>query len=798
MWENLCARRYETIIMLSNSLKIAFRSLWKNKGYTFLNVAGLAIGMACSFLAALWAYDELTYDQFHAHYETIYQVGRNTERDGKVATNKNTPYPLAEGLKQTYPDIALASRVEYPASRLLTADDKKIYREVIMADPDFLQMFTFPLLEGSAATALTDPRSIVLSRKTATSLFGEEDPLGQIVRFNNKIDLKVTGVLADVPANSTFDFDCLLPYGLNPLLEDFYKTLDDNWGNNVVRTFIQLKPNVTQAQVAAKIEPFLTNHDESVKQSLMLHAMPDWRLRDKFENGKIAGGLIDYVRIFMWVAGFVLLIACINFMNLSTARSEKRAKEVGIRKAVGSTRGRLVARFLGESNLLAFLAFTLAVLLVVLLLPWFNSLTDKSIMLPYANPFYWLIGLGITLFTGMAAGLYPALYLSSFAPIRALKNTVRIGKSASLPRKVMVGLQFTISILLIISVLVIGKQLDYTKDRATGYDRANLISSDFPEQLKEKEDVLRQQLLDAGFVKSVSATLAPMTEIWNVNGVKYDGDKNTELVTVSADYDYMKTFGIQLKAGRGFSRDFATDSAAVLLNESAVKAMNLTNPLDVQVTHWGKTYHVIGVIDDLLMDSPYDNVRPTGIFFDQEHLLTLNIRFREGANTREALASTKAIFEKLAPAYPFTYKFVDEEYDKKFASEERIGGLIDAFALLTIFISCLGLFGLAAYTAERRTKEIGVRKVLGANLSSIVLMLSKEYVYLIGIATLLAAPVAWYFLHDWLQNYTYRIEIPWWIFVMSGVLALVVALLTVSFQSVKAGLMNPVKSLRSE
>lgn len=485
-------------------------------------------------------------------------------------------------------------------------------------------------------------------------------------------------------------------------------------------------------------------------------------------------------------------------MNLSTARSEKRAKEVGIRKAVGSTRGRLVARFLGESNLLAFLAFALAVLLVILLLPWFNRLTDKPISLPYANPYYWLIGLGITLFTGMAAGLYPAFYLSSFAPIRALKNTVRIGKSASLPRKVMVGLQFTISILLIISVLVIGRQLDYTKDRAVGYERANLISSDFPEQLKEKEEVLRQELLDAGFVQSVAGTQAPMTEIWNMNGVGYDGDKGIGLVTIGADYGYLKTFGIKLKAGRGFSRDLATDSAAVLLNESAVKAMNLTNPLDKQVTYWGKTYHVIGVIDDVLMDSPYDNVRPTGVFFDQEHRSIINLRFREGAKTREALASTKAIFEKLAPAYPFTYKFVDEEYAKKFASEERIGGLIDAFALLTIFISCLGLFGLAAYTAERRTKEIGVRKVLGANLSSIVLMLSKEYVYLIGIASLLAAPVAWYFLHDWLQNYTYRIEIPWWIFVLSGILALVVALLTVSFQSIKAGLMNPVKSLRSE
>ncbi len=784
--------------MLPNSLKIALRSLWKNKGYTFLNIAGLALGMACSFLAALWAYDELTYDRFHENYQRIYQVGRNSERDGSIYTNKNTPYPLAEGLKQTYPDVAYASRVEYPASRLLTADDKRIYREVILADPDFLKMFTFPLLEGSSATALVDPRSIVLSQKTATSLFGEESPLGKIVRFNNEIDVKVTGVLADMPANSTLEFDCILPYSLNPILNDFYKTLDDNWGNNVVRTFIQLQPEVAPTSFTAKIAPFLTQKDETVEQSLMLHAMPDWRLRDKFENGKVAGGLIDYVRIFMWVAGFVLLIACINFMNLSTARSEQRAKEVGIRKAVGSTRGRLVARFLGESNLLAFLGFALAILLVILLLPWFNTLTDKRIALPYASPSAWFIGLGITLVTGVAAGLYPALYLSSFQPIRALKNTVRLGKSAGVPRKVMVGLQFAISILLIISVLVIGKQLRYTKDRTVGYDRANLVMAEFPAQLKEKEDVLRQELLDAGFVSSVVGTQAPMTEIWNMNGVGYGNDEGIGLVTIGANYEYLETFGIKLKSGRSFSRDFATDSAAVLLNESAVKAMNFANPLDERVTYFGKTYHVIGVIDDVLMDSPYENVQPTGVFFNQENLSFLNLRFREGVKTREALASTKAIYEKLAPAYPFAYKFIDEEYGKKFASEERVGHLINAFALLTIFISCLGLFGLAAYTAERRTKEIGVRKVLGANLSSIVLMLSKEYVYLIGIASVLAAPVAWYFLHNWLQNYTYRIDIPWWIFILSGVLALVVALLTVSFQSIKAALMNPVESLRSE
>ncbi|WP_169518240.1 ABC transporter permease [Spirosoma luteum] len=781
-----------------NYFRIAVRSLWKNKGYTFLNIAGLAIGMACSFLAALWAYDELTYDQFHENYGTIYQVNRNSERDGRMIVIPNTPYPLAQALKQTYPEIANASRVDWDASRLLTAGEARIYQQVVFADPDFLTMFTFPLAEGTITTALADPRSIVLSQKTAVSLFGREDPMGKLIRFNNEIDVKVTGVLANVPTNSTLQFDCILPYSLHAVADEWYRTLTDNWGNNVVKTYIQLQPNVTAAQANAKLANFLTAKDPAVKQTLMIHAMADWRLRNKFDNGQIVGGLIEYVRIFSWVAGLVLLIACINFMNLATARSEKRAKEVGIRKAIGSSRTRLIFHFLGESTMLALLGFALAVLLVLLLLPWFNTLTDKTIVFPYTNLTYWLIGLSIALLTGVAAGLYPAFYLSSFQPVRMLKSAVQIGKNAGVPRQLLVGLQFSISILLIISVLVISRQLNYTKNRSVGYERNNLIMLEFSQELKQKEDVLRNELLTSGYVRSVSGTMAPITEIRNMNGVQYGGDKSAVLVTVSSDYDYLKTFGIRLKAGRGFSPDFATDSSAMLLNESAVKAMNLRKPLGEQVEHWGKTYHVIGVIDDVLMESPYDNVRPTGIFFDKEHRSFMNIRFREGVNIQEALAGTRKIVESLAPSSPFAYTFVDQEYAKKFASEERIGNLINAFALLTIFISCLGLFGLAAYTAERRTKEIGVRKVLGADLSSIVLMLSREYVYLVLAASFIASPVAWYFLHNWLQNYTYRIEIPWWIFIVSGLVALVVALLTVSFQSIKAALMNPVKSLRSE
>jgi ABC-type antimicrobial peptide transport system permease subunit len=485
-------------------------------------------------------------------------------------------------------------------------------------------------------------------------------------------------------------------------------------------------------------------------------------------------------------------------MNLATARSQNRAREVGIRKVIGSTRRSLVWRFLGESNLLALLALLLSMLLITLLLPWFNLLTDKQLTLSFQNPVYWLIGFGVSLAAGLLGGVYPAFYLSSFQPIRVLKSTLQAGKSAALPRKILVTLQFTLSITLVISVIVINQQLQYTQYRATGYDRNNLVMADYNDELVKNYEVLRRELLNSGFVSSVGRTQAPITEIRNFNEVGWRPARTGGMVTVNADHDYLSTFNVRLKRGRGFSRDFITDSSAVLLNESAVKMMGLDNPIGEEVVFWGKTYHVIGVIEDILMGSPYEAIEPAGVFFTTTTLRKVNIRYREGVNIQAALVKTAEIFSEYSPSYPFDYQFVDDEYNKKFAAEVRVSYLADTFAVLAIFISCLGLFGLATHTAQTRTREIGIRKVLGAKIGGIVLLLSQEYVLLIGLSLPVASPLAWYFLENWLQNYPYRIQISGWVFVLAGASALGIALLTVSYQSVKAALANPVQSLRSE
>ncbi len=785
--------------MLYNYFTITWRNLWRNKGYALLNIIGLAVGLACSFLVLLWVRDEITYDAFHENYRQLYQIGRNRpNEDGTIGTRFNSPYPLAGGLKQHFPEIKYACRVDDGGAKLLAVGEKKLYQQMSYVDEVFLEMFSFRLLQGSAQTVLDDPQSVVLTQKTAKALFGDDNPLGKTVRFDNKVDLKVTGVIANVPGNSSFQFDYIVPTRLRPMLDDFFKTLDNEWTNNVLQTYVQLEDKASEAQLNAKIKGFLSTQMEETDKTLFLYPMTQWRLYNTFEDGKPVSGLIEYVRMFSWIAGFIVLIACINFMNLATARSAKRAKEVGVRKVVGSTRQQLIQQFLGESTLLALLAFGLALLLIELTLPWFNQLTDKQLDLPLTHPLYWMGGLGITLLAGILAGLYPAVYLSSFQPVRVLKGTVQTGKNISLPRKALVSLQFTFSIVLIISVIVINQQLQYARSRAVGYDRNNLIMTNFNDELKKNQEVLRHELLQSGYVSSVCGTQAPITEIRNSNSVTWKPQQDGGIVTISADYDYLPTFGIRLKQGRGFSRSFLTDSSAVLINETALKRMNFKQPIGEEITFGGKTYHVVGVIEDVIMYSPYQATEPVGVFFRPSLLRYLNIRFKSGVNMQEALSKTRHILEKNSPSFPFDYQFVDEEYNKKFVSEVRVSNLANAFAGLAIFISCLGLFGLAAYTAERRTKEIGIRKVLGADLTDIVTLLSKEYVVLVSISLLIASPVAGYFLESWLNNYPYRITLSWWSFALAGVLALLIALLTVSYQAIKAATANPVKSLRTE
>ncbi len=792
--------------MLRNYFKIALRNLWRSKGYTFLNVAGLAVGLACSFLIMLWVWDELTYDAFHANYDRLYVVEHNWHHEGDVSTGTPTPFSLAEALKNEFPEVQYVSRVDWEQSPLMQAGDKRVYLRTRFVDPDFLQMFSFRLRQGSPKTALQSPNSVLLTEKAAKILFGDADPVGRTVRYDDKAsraDLRVTGIIADLPGNSSLQFDCLLPYSFRLSINPWLKDEENRWDNSMTETYVQLHPQATASAVNPKLLRFLAGKNPELKnEGLFLHPLSQLRLYNKFENGRAVGGMIDYVRMFSWIAAFILLIACINFTNLATARSEKRAKEVGIRKVVGSSRPSLVLQFLGESNLMALLALVLGAALVSLLLPLFNQLTDKTLAFPLNKGTYWLLGLGVALGSGVLAGLYPAFYLSSFRPIRVLKSTLQAGRKASLPRKILVTLQFTFSIILIIGVIVVNKQLQHSRNRPVGYDRNHLLMLDMTAELRKHYEVFRQDLLSAGVATAATYTSSPITQIWNrIDDISWTGkspDRKVVIVPFAADYDFVPTFAAGITQGRGFSRSFPTDTSAVLLNEAAVKAMGLADPLNAQLKFGGKQWAVVGVMKDVVIDSPYEQAECIAVFNGHDWKNKITIRLKAGMDLQSALAKTGEIYAKHSPSYPFDYQFVDEEYNKKFASEVRIGHLANAFAGLAIFISCLGLFGLAAYMAERRTKEIGIRKILGASLANVVGMLSREYLGLVALSLLIASPLAWYFLENWLRNYAYRTTIDWWIFVLAGLFTMAVALLTVSFQSVRAARANPAASLRNE
>jgi ABC-type antimicrobial peptide transport system permease subunit len=629
------------------------------------------------------------------------------------------------------------------------------------------------------------------------------------MRLDQKADVIVTGVYEDLPANSSFaDLGFIAPFALMVKNDDLEKKV--GWGNSWFQTFVQIADGADMAEVSAKIKNAKWNKVKDdgdaikFKPQLFLHPMDRWHLHADFKNGAEAGGRIQFVWLFGLVGAFVLLLACINFMNLATARSEKRAKEVGIRKTMGSLRGQLIGQFLSESLLVAGLSFGLALILAWLLLPAFNQVADKKIVAPYAEPFFWLAGLGFTLLTGLLAGSYPAFYLSAFHPVSTLKGTFRVGRLAALPRKALVVVQFTVSVTLIMCTLIVHKQIQHAKNRPVGYSRDGLITMWFKsDEMRKQYEVFRNELLSAGVVTAVAQSESPVTNAFVTNsGFQWKGKDpamQDELVTVGVTHDFGRVVDWQMKEGRDFSPAFATDSVGFILNEAAVKYMGFANPIDERVKAFGKEYQVIGVVKDMVMQSVYEPVKPTIFYIDTYNRVQLiNLKINPRMAAGPALAKIEAIFKKLHPATPFEYGFAEEDFAQKYRSEQRIGTLATIFACLTIFISCLGLFGLASFTAEQRTKEIGIRKVMGASVFRLWGLLSKDFVWLVCIALTIATPMAYYFLSGWLDNYTYRTNLSWWIFGGAGLGALLLTLLTVSYQAVKAALINPVKSLRNE
>ncbi|MBO0948232.1 ABC transporter permease [Fibrella forsythiae] len=794
--------------MLKNYFKIAWRNIVNNKVYSFINIGGLAVGMAVAMLIGLWMWDELSFNKGFANYDRIAQVMQHQTFNGEVGTQGALPFPIGAELRKSYgSDFRYVVMGTWINGHILSAGDNKFSKNGAYMEPQASELLTLTMKKGTRS-GLTDPNSIMLSESAATAYFGATDPIGKVMRIDNKFDVKVTGVYTDLPFNSSFkELNFIAPWDLYFNDENWPEKITNPWRANMYVAYAQVADNVDMEQLSAKIRDVKLRNvhkEEAVfKPAVFLHPMRKWHLYSGWKNGVNTGGRIDYVWLFGIISVFVLLLACINFMNLSTARSEKRAREVGIRKAVGSMRGQLINQFFSESLLVVAIAFVLSVLLVQLMLPAFNQIADKQLSILWASPLFWLCGLGFSLLTGGVAGSYPAFYLSSFQPIKVLKGTFRVGRFAALPRKVLVVVQFTVSVTLIIGTLIVFRQIQYAKNRPLGYNQNGLITVPTTTgELAGHYEAVRAELLATGTVAEASQSSSPTTGVWVINnGYEWPGkDASVQgnFGTIAVSHDFGKTVGWQFKAGRDFSRQFATDTLGMVLNAAAATFMGLKDPVGTVVKADGKPYKVIGVINDMVMDSPYNPAMRTVFMLDYTWANLFTIRIAPSASPSVALPKIEAVFRKYAPSAPFNYRFVDQEYNQKFGDEERIGKLATVFAMLAIFISCLGLFGLASFVAEQRTKEIGVRKVLGATVLNLWGLLSKDFLLLVFVAFAIATPIAHYSLSRWLLKYDYHTDISWWIFVASGAGALAITLLTVSYQSIKAALMNPVKSLRAE
>ncbi len=804
--------------MIKNYFKIAWRNLIRNKGYSAINIGGLAVGMAVAILIGLWIYDELSFNKYHKNYNSIAQVwgGGTDPETSKIEGSIAMQFPMAAVLKNNYQHyFKHVLMAWWIGDYALSVNNNKFMKKGEFIEAGAPDMLSLKMLNGTYA-ALNDPHSIILSKTTAEAIFGNDDPMNKSLKIDNRIDVKVTGIYEDIPRNNRFsEVQFFAPWAVWVSSNSWIKGNENNWDNRSFNIYVQLQPNTTMETANAGIRDFYYKNlpgdflDEVKKYKPFAQVVPmsTWHLYSEFKNGKPAEGRITFVWLFGIVGIFVLLLACINFMNLSTARSEKRAKEVGIRKAIGSVRGQLVRQFLSESFLVVLVAFVFSIAFVSLSLSWFNQLADKEMKLPFTNPVFWMVAIVFILITGFMAGLYPAFYLSSFKPVKVLKGVLKSGRFASMPRKILVVVQFTVSVILIIGTIIVYQQIQHARNRPVGYNREGLVDISMNDpNYRGKHDIIKAELLNTGMVLDMALSSNPVTDVWNNSGgyswQGRDPEKDNDFAICIVTHDFGKTVGWQFLAGRDFSKEFATDSAGLIINETAAKYMGLKNPIGevVKDDETQETWKIIGVIKDMIMQSPYEPVKQTYYFVDfkYEAASRINIKLKPGVMANTAMAKIENVFKKIVPSAPFDYRFIDEEYGRKFSQEERIGKLSTFFAILAIFISCLGLFGLASFVAEQRTKEIGIRKIVGASVFDLWQLLSKDFVILVIVSCFIAIPVAWYYMNGWLQKYQYRTDISWWIFATAIGGALLITLLTVSFQAIKAAVANPVKSLRTE
>ena len=783
--------------MIKNYFKTACRNLFRNKGFSITNILGLTIGMACTIFILLWVYDELTYDRFQKNYDNIYQVIANRDFNNQVFTDRSMALPFASAIENSSPQVKHAVVTTYQQQNVLSFNNNKIKERGYFVSDFFFDIFSWQFVEGNAATALKDPNSIVLTEEAAKAFFGNADPINKLLTFDNNKSVKVTAIVKRAPANSTFQFDWIMPFNYN---DPGTKASMNEWINSSWNVFILTVPNANISLLNENITKIKRSHGNDKISSYFVFPMNHWHLYSDFENGKNTGGMIEYVRLFSIIAIIILLIACINFMNLSTARSEKRAKEVGIRKTLGSNRKQLIAQFFCESFVLTFIAFVLAIGTVLLLLPSFNLMVDKHLSLNIMKPLFWSMAVVIILFTAFVAGSYPALYLSSFNPVKVLKGTIVSGKKTILPRHILVTAQFVISILLISATIIVYQQIQHVQDRDMGYNPNGLVMIPSTPDTDKSFATIKHELLASGIITNVTRTSSPITEIWwNTGAPDYDGKPaNSQIIMggLGTDIDFAKTMNVKILQGNDFTGTPA-DSSSMMLNKAAVDAMKLKNPLGMQM-RYGKTYTIIGVTDNVIMTSPFEPAYPMLMVYDGRNSSANTMRIKAGVPAQKALLVLETIFKKYNPSVPFEYKFVDQEFQKKFLTEKLISKLTNIFSALAIIICCLGLAGLASFTIEKRFREIGVRKVLGASIQQLLILISKEFLKLVAIAFVIAVPLTYWLMYNWLQNYKYHISINLWLFIVVGIVMFALTLAVVSLNTLKAAIGNPVKSLRTE
>jgi putative ABC transport system permease protein len=791
-----------SIELCLNYFKIARRTLYRNKGFSTINISGLAIGLASAIVLLLWIRNELTCDQFHKNRDRVYQVLTRNPYDGHIQVHGGTPAVLGPAIQTAYHhEVDTVVRMSWVGAFIFSVGDKHIQTQGCTTDPGFFQLFSFPLLKGDPATALQGPRSIILTEKLAKKLFGSEDPMGRMVKVDSTPDFTVTAVMKDLPPNTRFTFEYLLPWSyMREVHWDVH-----NWKVNGAETYVLLHPGVTEEMADKSLRMIIHANDPEVNSEVFLHPMRKWRLHSNFEDGKLSGGEINFVRMLGFIAAFILLIACINYMNLSTARSIRRAREVGIRKVVGAGRGSLIGRFLGESVLISVLAGILALGIVVIALPWFCGLVDTNLSIPYDDPWFWIAGGGFILFTGLLAGSYPAFYLSAFRPVNILRGHFKTIHALVTPRRVLVIFQFTFAITFIICTIVMYREFSYVWNRDSGYNQEDLGFVYIKGDMAKNYPLIRRELFNTGTVTDITRTNAPISEIWtwdnNYHWPGQDPDKSLYFVVNRTDRHFTTTMGLRVLAGRDIDiEQYPTDSTAVLLTQTAVQRMGLADPIGKVIHNTGDStsWHVVGVISDYVTGSRFSDIVPILIQGPHFPFSTISFRLNPRHSTAANIKNIEAILKKYNPNYPFEY-FSGDKYDVlKIKDEEHFGALAALFAGMAIFISCLGLFGLSAYMAESRLREIGVRKVLGASIMRLIALLSKDFIILVFIAFIIASPVAWWFMKQWLEDIPYHIDLNWWIFAFTGILSLFIAAGTVSFQAVRAAISSPVKVLRTD